>query len=584
MSEEKNEATVEGVAPGSGEAVPSAAPEAVPSTGGPTAGADASATEIPSEPAKGPEAAVDPSVPETPAASADAAERIEPSVEAAAAGGEATVDAERTRAADGVEGEDEGAPRPGFRPQAQGAEAEQGQAEQGADAARPGPSPDGERTDETPGDDAGPRPSDGVEEENAQRPSFRRQGMPEEEPKERPAGSTGLIRRSNLADRDPGSADNVKDDFLLMLSDSSDPEMFQGKRMTVTLGFKSKYIFDGDKVAKVMRHGAVVKQMEVPDDIVVGRVNDDRTDPLKIVAAQKLREARNRGNIDAVAIQAAAVLKAREAGSTQPTPISPVLSRFNTEKHTTAAAIVGERLDALNDADLKAFAEKRTGDVSIAASRLMTFGIESPDAQRAAEFARDAGAAPDVDPSAPAPTAARENAGPEADTASGAAPATPSEPEAAGSSEPQAAAPSPEPAASTAEPSAQAPDEARGVETAPVQRSGATPEATGADDVASGADRTPVEAAPPVGTAAEPSRPVLTLRGPVRVVEAPQAAPSAGIDAATPAANDAAPRTLKDQARMVTVEGLPESRSKGNEAANDASNVIALADRSKGRD
>jgi len=68
------------------------------------------------------------------------------------------------------------------------------------------------------------------------------------------------------------------------------------------------------------------------------------------------------------------------------------------------------------------------------------------------------------------------------------------------------------------------------------------------------------------------------------VVDAPQAAPSAGIDAATPAANDAAPRTLKDQARMVTVEGLPESRSKGNEAANDASNVIALADRSKGRD
>jgi len=96
MSEEKNEATVEGVAPGIGESVPSA--------GGLAVGADVSATEIPSEPAKGPEAAVDPSVSETPAASPDAAEPIEPSVEAAAAGGEAIADAERPRAADGVEG------------------------------------------------------------------------------------------------------------------------------------------------------------------------------------------------------------------------------------------------------------------------------------------------------------------------------------------------------------------------------------------------------------------------------------------------------------------------------------------------
>lgn len=494
--------------------------------------------------------------------------------------GEGSSEPERPKAVGGVEEDEAGAERPAFRPRAEVAEndAEATGAAPAQDSARSAePSDASQRPEEAP--EYAPRPSDGVEEDGANTPKFADQHAPKAPKKERPAGSTGLIHRSNIAEMHPKSAENVKGDFLLMLSDSEDQNTFQGKRMTVTLGFKSKYVFDGEKVARIMRQGAVVKQMEVPDEIVIGKVNDERTDPLKLMQAKKERDLRNRGNIDAVAVQASAVLKERALGRTGPTELSPVLDRFNVGGEMMGAAIVGERLDALNDDDLRAFAEKRTGDVSIAASRLMTFGIESPDPQKAAEYARDASAVADVDPSAPVRAA---GAGKDEVQAP--------EPTPEGVSSPAQAAPASEPVSAPDAPAAEAGSPAPSVsapEPAPVD-AGAAPVAASTPEEAKnepvGVAQEPAGAAPETVAADTPSRQVLTLRGLSKGVGDAAATPASGIEAAASVTGDAGPRNIRDQARLVTGEGVAESRSKGNEAANDASNVIAFVDKSKGRD
>lgn len=578
MSEEKNESVTEANVPTREETAKPASPE--------VAGTAAEAVEAPS--------VQDPKVPteatQTEAGSPDrAAEPEAPSI------ADTSSQAERPRADEGVE-EEAGPQRPGFRPQGQDAESESQTAgdaakEQAADAKAADAADAPRQPEEAP--EYAPRPSDGVEDDAANTPKFADQHAPKEPKKERPAGSTGLIHRSNIAEMHPESANNVKADFLLMLSDSQDPDMFQGKRMTVTLGFKSKYIFDGDKVAKIMRQGAIVKQMEVPDEIVIGKVDDASTDPLKIKQAQKDRDVRNRGNIDAVAVQASAVLKQRALGRKGPTELSPALDRFNAGENRMGAAIVGERLDALNDDDLLAFAEKRTGDVSIAASRLMTFGIESPDPQKAAEYARDVSAAPDVDPSAPASS-------PQADR--GAEPAT--DPATATAAPgPEASAPAPEPSAPAPATDEVVPMQEPQVSTATTEQAASTerasspsaPETTpSAESVAPPVVETPKDASPasqepaagasPVEQVEGPSRPVLSLRGLSKGVGEATAASAPVVEATTPVAGDAGPRNIRDQARLVTGEGVAESRSKGNEAANDASNVIAFVDKSKGRD
>ncbi len=571
MSEEKNESVTEPNVPIREETAKPASPE--------VAGTAAEAVEAPSlqEP-KAPSEAVS-----TEAGSSDRAPAPEaPSVV------ETSSEAERSRVDEGVE-EEAGEQRPGFRPQVQGAESEpatmgDGAKEQAA-GAKAADAADAPRQPEEAFEYA-PRSSDGVEDDAANTPKFADQHAPKEPKKERPAGSTGLIHRSNIAEMHPESANNVKADFLLMLSDSQDPDMFQGKRMTVTLGFKSKYIFDGDKVAKIMRQGAIVKQMEVPDEIVIGKVDDASTDPLKIKQAQKDRDVRNRGNIDAVAVQASAVLKQRALGRKGPTELSPALDRFNAGENRMGAAIVGERLDALNDDDLLAFAEKRTGDVSIAASRLMTFGIESPDPQKAAEYARDASAAPDVDPSAPAssPQADRK-AEPATDpaTATSAPAPEPSAPapvtdEVVPMQEPQVSTATTEQAASTERASAPS-----APETTPSAESVAPPVVETPKDASPGSQETAVGVSP-VEQVEGPSRPVLSLRGLSKGVGEASAASAPVVEATMPVAGDAGPRNIRDQARLVTGEGVAESRSKGNEAANDASNVIAFVDKSKGRD
>lgn len=506
--------------------------------------------------------------------------------QASAAPGEGAAPAgSSTAAPEARTGPADGAAKPGV--DAPGAEEAQRQAD-GATGPAAGSQAGGkagaeakEGVDET--ETSSPKASKAKADDEEKRPHFKPQGMPdaEEEKKERPEGATGFIRDPSIGMADPESATHVSGDFLLMLMpDSMDDKLFTGKRMTVILGHKSKYIFDGDKVSKMMRAGAAVRSMETPDEIVVGRVGDASVDVDQARKVQAKRAQRNALNIDAVSVQAIAVLAAREKGSTEATPLVQALKAQFPEG--TRAAIVGERLDALDDVDLKAFAEKRTGDVSKAASKMMAFGKESPDAQRAAEAKRDAfkGIGPDGSEPVETTGGAEGVAKPGAEAEQGAKPAEGVAPDAAAAPTavepivPEATVPTTSveavaPASTEHAAEAAAPVVAPAIVPAPEASSRSEPAAAAPEATA------PAEAAQAAPVA--PSRPVLTLRTAPQVVAEPAAA-------IAPAANDPAPRTLTDQARQVSGEVPPTGRSKGVEAANDMANVIAFADRSKSRD
>lgn len=279
--------------------------------------------------------------------------------------------------------EKEDAPRPSFK--AQGVDSE---GKDGDSAKAPSPAdPVIEAGDKKP-----EQPAE-AEVDEAQRPRFKPQGKEdfEEESKKKPreVGSTQSIKRSSVGERYPDEAIVVTQDFLALLSDSNDVAAFNGKMMTVTLGKGSKYLFDRDRLPWVMKAGASFEGRDTPDDIVIGRKGDPNFDPKIAAKAQQQKDARNVMVTNAAATQAAAVLASRAKGSTEPVPPTAEIQAIY---QGNSALIVAERMEALNDKDLRAFAEKRLADVSVAASMMMSHGRESLDSDA---LAKEINMAPD---------------------------------------------------------------------------------------------------------------------------------------------------------------------------------------------
>lgn len=234
------------------------------------------------------------------------------------------------------------------------------------------------------------------EEEEQARPKFRPQNDVAPDEKEvvvREPGYTRELRKPSLVPDDPKAVATVEHVFNQMLVDRDDGQPFTGKSMTIVLGKGSKYILDADLLPKKLKGGAMINSDSTPDEIVVGRVGDPSVDPkqAKKVAAQKRIE--NSANLVVVAAQAAATLKALQAGSTEPTPVTEALSkRFPGNE----GLLIAERMDALSKEDLTAFAEMRPEAVSIAGSMMMYKGVESRDGHSALEAALNTGLIPEA--------------------------------------------------------------------------------------------------------------------------------------------------------------------------------------------
>jgi hypothetical protein len=263
-----------------------------------------------------------------------------------------------------------------------------------------------------------------VEEEEQARPKFRPQNdvLPEEkEIVVREPGYTGELRKPSIVPDDPRAVATVEHVFDQMLIDRDDGQPFTGKAMTVVLGKGSKYIFDADKLPKILKNGAMINSDSTPDEIVVGRAGDPSIDPkeAKKVAAHKRTE--NAANLVVVAAQASATLKAMEGGSNDPTPVTEQLAkRFPGNE----GLLIAERMDALSKEDLTAFAEMRPEAVSIAGSMMMYKGKESSNGHEALETAMSIGLIPEAAEKAPEDVS-QAPAAPEA--AAGAGPANPAD-------------------------------------------------------------------------------------------------------------------------------------------------------------
>lgn len=251
-------------------------------------------------------------------------------------------------------------------------------------------------------------------------PKFRPQHEEEVAPDDkRPIGWSEPVKEPSEASKNPDAAFLMGSRMTTAFEGHPGVEPFTGKRMVIKLGLGSKYVFDGDKVPKALRHGrGGVRGEDAPIDIVVGNVKDVNNKRQADKKNQMLSDDRAM-DIQAMSLQAAAVMKAREEGSKDPVPASDVVKgRFG-----EGAGIIAERIEALSPEDLKIMSESRIRDLSHAAQRMMVYGVPTKDLGRASEMVtRIEEGAPEIagdpkDGQEPKAAPAMETTSPEAGTA-----------------------------------------------------------------------------------------------------------------------------------------------------------------------
>lgn len=206
-------------------------------------------------------------------------------------------------------------------------------------------------------------------EDDEYRPRFGSQfGRDEEELEDegRPAGFTfNPVEEPSLASKNEHDAALVGADLRSVLNDPDLPEVFEGKTITVTLGFGERYVFDGDRIHNSLANGEWSVPGGFPENVFVAREGDPMKDPKH---AWKVREQQLEYGIRAVAAlsaQANTEIDHRTmTGGLEPTPACEHLEAFYGEGR---AAIVAERMDTLSNADLEALSQMNLKKLSQAA-------------------------------------------------------------------------------------------------------------------------------------------------------------------------------------------------------------------------
>lgn len=221
------------------------------------------------------------------------------------------------------------------------------------------------------------------EEEAVESPRFRPQHEEEVAPDEkRPIGWSNPVREPSEASKNQDAAFLMGSRMTTAFEGHPGVQPFTGKRMVIKLGLGSKYVFDGEKVPKALKTGrGNVPGENAPIDIVIGNVKDVNNKRQADKKNMMLDQDRAM-DIQAMALQAAAVMKARDAGANEPIGATDTLvGRFG-----EGAPIIAERIDALSPEDLKLMSESRVRDTSHAAQRMMVYGVPTRDLGRAAEM------------------------------------------------------------------------------------------------------------------------------------------------------------------------------------------------------
>lgn len=214
------------------------------------------------------------------------------------------------------------------------------------------------------------------ESEEEFRPKFGSQfGRDEEELEDegRPSGFTfNPVEEPSLASKNEHDAAFVGADLKSVLNDPDLPEVFEGKTITVTLGFGERYVFDGDRIHNSLANGEWNVPGGFPENVFVAREGDPMKDPKH---AWKCREQQLEYGMRAVAAlsaQAKTEIAHREAtGGLEPTPACDHIEAFYGESR---AAIIAERMDTLSNADLDALSQMNLKKLSQAAIDMLVEG------------------------------------------------------------------------------------------------------------------------------------------------------------------------------------------------------------------